>query len=179
MPVFLHLLFLIAFWGGLFAVWALVSTAVVCTLRLKPKRTTFLLLLALYPVFLIAGFLYLTHPAHVFERELGFRPPRDVTALQSSFWQLGDYRVTHLRFQADPATIERIAARGLAPRNLDKFFEFLADNHPPAWWQPGSVPGTVAYAGHFHKGRALASENEDLVYDPATRVAHYRVVGSE
>jgi hypothetical protein len=176
MMVVLNVLFLTIVCGVVYGVFLAAWVGGLFVFRVKHKLRYALISFPTFLAILLSLYVYAGRPSATFDRVLGFSPPPDVTSLQSSEWILGDSGVVYLRFKASPATIQRIVARGLllvGPSNEPS----TTSDSPPSWWQP-PIMGAMAYYADFAGQRhGFASEDEYLIYDPATGEAYYRFVG--
>ncbi len=99
----------------LYAVFLAVWVGALFVVHARHKLLYSLLSLPVFVVLLVSSFFWLTRPSAVFQDSFGFRPTPDVTGLQSSQWILGDCSIIYLHFKANPATVQRIVAKGLLP----------------------------------------------------------------
>ena len=175
MPAVLNVLFLAVVCVVLYGLFLGAWVAALYLFRLRRKPLLSLMSLPVFVALLVGYSWHQTRPSKVFERSFGFAPPADVTALRSYQFVLGDSGVVYLRFRASPATVQRIVARGLRPVGTAVDGPASTNATPPDWWQP--PPTTqAAYVGNFG-GRNFASEEEYVVYDPATGEVYFRFVG--
>jgi hypothetical protein len=170
----LNILFLVGLCAVLYAVFFWLLAGVLFLFRVRNKG---LYMVASVPVFLAMLATYVgwqSRPAVVFQRSFGFSPSPDVSGLQSSWLALGDSGTVFLRFRCNPATVDRIASRGLRRTGMAGPGPAGTGDAPPDWWRP--PPDGVAYAGRF-TGRDFASEEEYLVHDPRTGDVYFRFIG--
>jgi hypothetical protein len=170
----LNIIFLLVFiavaFAAFFAIWA-ASAWLIC-----PKRPRVYMALSV-PAFALICFgiyFYLTRPSVLFSSQFGFPPTSDVQNLRASMWSLGDSGRMHMRFIANPSTIQRIVARGLGPESWGGALQQPAD--APDWWSPSPDSSTLIYHGTF-TGRSFGTEMEYLIYDPNTKEAHFLMLG--
>jgi hypothetical protein len=145
-------------------------------------KSRWLFIAAAVPAFaalmLIAGLVLqyiVSRPNFVFKSSFGFEPPPDVQIVNSSCGGFADCCVRHLRFYADPSTIDKITSQGLWGQSDSESYS----HNDPQWWRPSFRLTTKVYKFDAH-GRCkhgYSSEHEILVYDPSSKEAYYRYIG--
>lgn len=99
--------------------------------------------------------------ADCYQAEFKTPPPADVRDLHAKQWILGDGLGACLRFHADPATIEPLAA-AFDPSDRDTFFAEAGEG--PVWWQPRQAHLTAFYICRHWRGD-LSQSTAILAYD--------------
>lgn len=120
------------------------------------------------------SYVHATSPREVFRKSFGFDVPEDVGNIKSEYSYFMDSGYTFLTFNASPATVERISARGLT-RAPNSYFP-SSNIEPPEWWILPSHDNTVRYSGSFDN-RDFAGETEVLIYDRSTGTVYFHFIG--
>ncbi len=105
------------------------------------------------------------YPSRIFTKNFGFEPTADVRIIEgSSFWTPFGFS-THLRFQANEETVQKIVFDGFSERSGKDVYNFNSDEAREILAQPQSR--------HFHKS---GSNDETLVYDRQSQNAYFYLV---
>jgi hypothetical protein len=95
----------------------------------------------LFSFFLYAGIhlILILSPSYVFSEVFGFKPPQEISELQSKV----SYDYTYIRFKASPSVIEKLLAQNFHEITRKEFVENLKAcdfdfgiGAPPDWWKP-------------------------------------------
>lgn len=145
-----------------------------------------LLFLTLFALYAMRGvFDACTSASYVFEHSFGFAPTQDVQIAYST-WRTDDLaRGQYLKFYADQRTIDRIVAAKSLQRG-ERVDVLMRRNEDPSWWECcWSMPehsNVYGYCGNNcmrpNGDQEYHTEDEALIYDPKSRQAYYRYLGS-
>ena len=137
------------------------------------------LLLLLFAADFAAG-AWASRPYHVYRCSFDLEPTADVAIADSLWLESGGSCSRYLRFHANQSTIDRIIAAGRV--RPDRSAVSFGKANDPGWWRPSRGPKTKVYTYdmYFRTERdESGSQNEILIFNPSTREAYYRDLGTE
>ncbi len=151
------------------------------------RKQLWLVLVASIPALLLlllaanfAARAWASRPYHVYRCSFDLEPTADVNITNSLWVESGGSCSRYLRFYANQPTIDRIIAAGRV--RPDRSTLSFGKANDPGWWKPSRGPKTKVYTYemYFRTERdESGSQDEILVYNPSTREAYYRYIGTE
>ena len=132
---------------------------------------TKLLLLLLATVFGCADLDRYPDGESVFHATFNSLPLQDVTELQGDGHAFRDNSTNYLRFNAPPATVQRLVGKTFGPPISAATFNTGISGQTPAWWRPTANSTTKFYSSTgFHP--TLSSGDAYYSYDSNAQLVH-------